>query len=572
MSTDRSRLDGVARRRALAAMAETTFDVVVVGGGVTGAGVALDAAGRGLSVALLEARDLASGTSSRSGKLFHGGLRYLEQLNFSLVREALRERDLMVARLCPHLVEPEPFLIPFTKHRQRPYVGSGVLLYDLLRLTGSRSVRGHRHLGRKRALEEMPALRPDITGAVQYFDVRVDDARHTMTLARTAAAYGALIVTRAEVVGLRLDGARVVGVRVDDTEGGTEFEVRARAVVNAAGVWVERVQRMAGPPSLSVTPAKGIHLLVPGDRIAARTGMVARASDSVVIVRKWFDHWLIGTTDTAWEHDLDDPAVSRADVDYLLGQVNRWLRRPLSWTDDVVGSYAGLRPLVSGKGATTSAFSRDHVVHEDPAGLFTIAGGKYTTYRLMAKDAVDAVAATLARSVPPCCTDRLPLVGADGVHALRNGRARLAAEAGIDAAWVDHLLGRYGSTTTALLDLVADEPALGVPVPGAPGYLAAEFVHAARNEGALRLADLLVRRTRVFMETGDGGRAAAPAVAELVADELGWSDRRRHAEVAEYLEEVDADRQAAAAPDDGAAVRARAGARASRAPDGGSDR
>lgn len=561
---DRTRLDGRRRQDAITSMAGRVFDVVVIGGGVTGAGTALDAAGRGLSVALLEARDLASGTSSRSGKIFHGGLRYLEQLNFSLVREALTERDLMVARLCPHLAEPEAFLYPFTKHWERPYVGTGALLYDVLRLGGTRSVPAHRQLSRRGALRAMPALRSGVTGAVRLHDVRVDDARHTMTVARTAAAYGAEIVTRAAVVGLSRDGERVTGVRARDAETGRHFDVRARAVVNASGVWAEDVQGLAGEPSVTVTPAKGVHLVVPADRIPSSTGLIARAGDSVFIIRRWFGHWLMGTTDTRWDQSRDDPVATRADVDYLLGHANRWLRDPLS-RDDVVGWYAGLRPLVSGRGTSTAALSRDHLVTEGPPGLVTVVGGKYTTYRLMARDAVDAAVARFDPRPPSSCTERLPLVGADGLPALRNSRSRLAAESGLSTAWIDHLVGRYGTRTSDLLDLAAEDPALRRPVPGAPGYLGAEFVYAASHEGALHLDDLLARRTRTAMEAGDGGRAAAAPVAELVAGILGWDDETRRDEVERYVREVAADEEAVDAPDDATAAAVRAAVRESQA-------
>jgi glycerol-3-phosphate dehydrogenase len=555
-----SRLDPAVRAGALRRAAERTFDVVVIGGGITGAGTALDAVSRGLSVVLLEAGDLAGGTSSRSGKVFHGGLRYLEQLNFSLVRQALTERDLMVDRLCPHLVSPEPFLFPFTRRWERPYVGAGVLLYDLLRLGGVRSVAGHRHLTRRGVLREMPALRPDrVTGGVLYHDVRVDDARHTVTVARTAAGLGALVLTRAPVVGLVWDAGRIVGVRVRDAETGREFSIRGCAVVNAAGVWAERVQALAGTPDISVTVAKGTHLVVPGDRIDSRAGLIAKTYDSVFIIRRWFDHWLVGTTDTRWDHGPDDPAATRADVDYLLGQANRWLRTPLR-PDDVVGVYAGLRPLVSGRAAGTAALSRDHVVVTGPPGMVTVVGGKYTTYRLMARDAVDACLRWLdsgAGDVPASATDRLPILGAAGYEALRNQCRRLAAESGLDERWITHLLGRYGSLITDLLDLIADRPELGRPVPGAPGYLAAELHYAASHEAAMDLDDVLVRRSRIFMETPDHGVAAASCAAGVVGDVLGWDDVRRKEEVERYRVEREADRRAAAVATDREAVAVR---------------
>ncbi|NYH89117.1 glycerol-3-phosphate dehydrogenase/oxidase [Actinopolymorpha rutila] len=566
---DRTALSADRRRGDLAGAAGRDFDVVVVGGGVTGAGVALDATARGLSVLLLEADDLASGTSSRSGKVFHGGLRYLEQLNFALVREALLERDLMVERLCPHLVESEPFLFPFTKRWQRPYIGAGVAMYDLFRLTGPRSVPGHRHLTRRAALAEMPGLRPDdITGAVQYHDVRVDDARHTMTLARTAAGLGATVLTRTRVVGMLRDGQRVTGVRVHDLEDGGHVDVLAGVVVNAAGVWADEVQSLGGSPSIAVRPAKGVHLVVPADRIDSRTGLIARTSDSVFIIRKWFDHWLMGTTDTPWDHDRGHPVASREDVDYLLGQANRWLKHPLG-DADVVGVYAGLRPLLAGvpvrtrggsdgsaDSATTAALRRDHTVVEQPAGLVTVVGGKYTTYRLMARDAVDATGRSLGRTIPASSTDKLPLLGATGYVAVRHQRDRLAREAGLEPEQVEHLLGRYGALTPEVLDLLADRPELARPLPGASHYLAAEVAYAARSEGALHLMDALARRTRVFMETADRGVAAAPEAARVMASVLGWDEERRAAEVAAYTTAVEAERHAATMPTDDQAVQA----------------
>ncbi|WP_020575279.1 glycerol-3-phosphate dehydrogenase/oxidase [Actinopolymorpha alba] len=559
MSVDRSSLSGQRREEQIRALGARDFDMVVVGGGVTGAGVALDAVSRGLTVVLVEADDLASGTSSRSGKIFHGGLRYLEQLNFGLVREALLERDLMVERLCPHLVEPEPFLFPFTRRWQRPYVGTGVALYDLFRMSGPRSVRGHRHLSRRATLAEMPDLAPErVTGAVQYYDVRVDDARHTMTLARTAASLGATIITRARVVGVLREAGRVRGVRVHDLETGGHVDISARVVVNAAGVWADEVQSLGGQQSIAVKPAKGVHLVVPGDRINSRTGLITKTRDSVFIIRRWFDFWLLGTTDTAWEYDREHPLASKQDIDYLLGHANQWLRHRLE-PDDVVGIYAGLRPLLASTGGaadSTAALRRDHAVLEGPLGMITVVGGKYTTYRLMARDAVDAATRPLRRTLPPSATDRLPLLGAVGFEAIRHQRDRLARESGLSGDWIDHLLGRYGTLITELLDLIADNPSYARPILGAPHYLAAEIVYAARSEGALHLVDVLVRRTRIFMETADRGTHAAPDTARLMGEILGWSDAQRSEEIAAYRRLVDAERKAAAMATDEKAAEA----------------
>jgi glycerol-3-phosphate dehydrogenase len=412
------------RAAALARMETEVFDVVVVGGGVTGSGIALDAATRGLSVALVEQRDLAAGTSSRSSKLIHGGLRYLEQLNFGLVREALQERGLLLDRLAPHLIKPVSFLYPLTHHVwERAYVAAGVTLYD--QLGGARQLPRHQHLSRSAALRLAPSLRSDsLVGAIRYWDAQVDDARHTMTVARTAAHYGAAIGTSCKVTGFLREGERVVGVRVSDGEGGKQLDVRARQVVNATGVWTDDVQQLVGRGRIRVRASKGIHLVVPRDRIHADAGIVLRTETSVLFVVPWGRHWMVGTTDTDWELGKSHPAASATDIQYLLDRVNRVLRTPLTH-EDVEGVFAGLRPLLYGESEATSKLSREHAVGQTVAGLITIAGGKYTTYRVMAADAVDAVARNLDHRVPDSVTDEVPLVGATGFHALWNQRQQL---------------------------------------------------------------------------------------------------------------------------------------------------
>ncbi|HEY7815990.1 MAG TPA: glycerol-3-phosphate dehydrogenase/oxidase, partial [Nakamurella sp.] len=300
-----------------------TFDVVIIGGGVVGAGAALDAVTRGLSVALVEARDLASGTSSRSSKLFHGGLRYLEMFEFGLVREALAERELMLTKICPHLAKPVSFLYPLSKPGiERPYVASGLILYDTM--GGARSVPRHKHLTRAGALRLVPALRRDaLIGGIRYYDGQVDDARHTLTVARTAAAYGAVIRTSTQVVGFLKESDRVAGVCVRDVETGAETEVRARVVINAAGVWTDELQRLSGGRGrFKVRASKGVHLVVPRDRIASESGIILKTEKSVLFVIPWRSHWIIGTTDTDWHLDLAHPAATKADIDYILGTVN----------------------------------------------------------------------------------------------------------------------------------------------------------------------------------------------------------------------------------------------------------
>jgi glycerol-3-phosphate dehydrogenase len=424
-------------------MADDEFDVAIVGAGVVGAGAALDAVTRGLTVALVEARDLASGTSSRSSKLIHGGLRYLERGEFGPVREALRERALQLDRLAPHLVRPLPFLA-LLRHRvwERPYLGAGLLLYDTMGTTIGigRALPSQRHYSRREALKEFPGLRAEaFTGAIRYYDAQVDDARHTMFLARTAAAFGAQVATRAQAVGFLRDGDRVTGVKLRDLFTGEEIPLRARQTINATGVWTDDTQEMVGGRGeFRVQASKGVHLVVPRDRIDGSTGLMVRTATSVLFVTPWGPHWIIGTTDTNWELDKAHPAASRKDIDYLLEQLNEYLSIPIGH-DDVEGVYAGLRPLLAGESEDTSMLSRSHVLGHPVLGLVAVAGGKYTTYRVMAADAVDAAVSRLGTEVPPCANDRTPLLGADGFLGRWNARHRLAAEAGLPVRRVEHL-------------------------------------------------------------------------------------------------------------------------------------
>jgi glycerol-3-phosphate dehydrogenase len=546
------------RRRDLARLRDQHLDVLVIGGGVTGCGIAVDAATRGLSVGLVEQRDYASGTSSRSSKLIHGGLRYLEQLDVALVREALHERGRILHDLAPHLTRPVSFVYPLRRHWERAYVGAGLTLYDTI--GGSGQLPAHRHLSRRGALKLVPALRPDaLVGAVRYWDARLDDARHTMELARTAASYGAAVTSSTRVVDLLRDDGRVVGALVRDQESGARLPVRAHQVVNAAGVWADDIQAMAGPRRIRVLASKGIHLVVPRDRIRSTSGLILRTETSVLFVIPWGSHWIVGTTDTAWNLDLAHPAASASDIQYLLDRVNRVLERPLTHRD-VVGVFAGLRPLLHGESAETSELSREHAVARTAPGLLTVAGGKYTTYRVMAADTVDVVAASLERDVAGCVTHRTPTVGATGYRGLWNGRARLAADADLRLGLVERLLRRYGGLAGQVLDLLIDRPELREPIPGAPHHLLAEAVYAASHEGALHLDDVLTRRTRVSVTTPDRGVAAARRIAPLVGEVLGWDEDDIARELAHYEARVDAELESQRMPDDRTADAARLGA------------
>lgn len=542
-------------------MAEETLDIVVIGAGVTGAGTTLDAASRGLTVGLLEQRDYASGTSSRSSKLIHGGLRYLEQMNFGLVREALRERQLIFDRLAPHLVRPVSFLYPL-QHRvwERAYVGAGIAMYDGLAALARNSLPTHRHLSRRGALKLAPALARDgLVGAIRYWDAQVDDARHTLGLARTAARYGAAMASSSRVIGLLKDGDRVTGVQVLDLESGRRLDVRARQVINATGVWTDEIQDMAGRGTIKVRASKGIHLVVPRDRLHSESGLILRTEKSVLFVIPWGKHWIIGTTDTDWELDLAHPAASRTDIDYLLNQVNTILDQPLT-REDVEGIFAGLRPLLFGESDATSKLTREHAVSQTVPGLISVAGGKYTTYRIMAEDAVDAAVRNLGGRIQPSCTTDIPLIGADGFRPAWNRRLKTATESGLTTSQTENLLRRHGTNLTEVLEMLKERPELSSTLPGSEDYLAVEVAYAARHEGALHLDDVLTRRTRLSIESWDRGLAATRQVADLMGTELGWDESTIAREIAHYEARVAAERESQEQPDDRTADAARLGA------------
>lgn len=557
-------LSPAGRQAALAAMREQQLDVLVVGGGIVGAGTALEAVTRGLSTGIVEARDWGSGTSSRSSKLVHGGIRYLEQLDFRLVREALIERGLLLQRIAPHLVKPVKFLYPVTVPLvERAYIGAGMALYDLFSWTGGREpgVPHHRHLTKRQLAKAAPDLRPDaFRGGLVYYDAQVDDARYVASLVRTAAEYGAHAASRVKVDGLLREGARVVGVEAVDRETGERFEIRAREVVSATGVWTDELQQMAGVRPFRVRASKGVHLVVPRDRIRGTLGLLLRTEKSVLFLIPWGRHWLIGTTDTDWELDLAHPAATAADIDYLLAHINSVLATPLT-RDDVEGVYAGLRPLLAGESDETSKLSREHIVATPVPGFVSVAGGKLTTYRVMAKDTVDAVARGIERPTPPSVTEHIGLTGAEGYPAAWNRRGRIARKHGLTPGAVGHLLNRFGTHAREVLALIDARPELGALLPGSEDYLAAEVVYAVTHEGALHLDDVLARRTRMSIEAWDRGVSAAPVAARLMGEVLDWDDTRVDLEVSRYLERVEAERASQRQPDDASADRVRLAAR-----------
>ena len=548
------------REAALARLSAEPFDLVVVGGGVTGAGVALDAASRGLRTGLVERHDLASGTSSKSSKLVHGGLRYLQQREYRLVHENLVERQLLL-RNAPHLVAPLPFLIPLfgkagTVNRAVARAYSAALwMYDLA--GGLRIGRRHRRIGLDETMAHMPTLRRDrLVAGFVYYDAEADDARLTLALARTAALdHGAAVATYAPVTGFHRDGrgqldGLVVSPRARLRTPGTgdapsePVEVRAAAVVNAAGVWADDVRALeeqAHPDS--IRPAKGVHLALPWEKLRCDVAVVLPVPKDhrSIFVIPWGGRVYVGTTDTDYDGPLDEPRCTTEDVEYVLGALNTFLTEPVSETD-VVGTWAGLRPLI--KGATserTADLSRRHRVEVSPSGLVT--GGKLTTYRRMAADTVDVVVHRLGRGHRRSPTRNLALIGAEGTSGLRAPGA--ASRLGTDPAVLEHLVRRYGGEARAVLAMAGRDPALSRPlVPGLP-YLAAEAVYAARYEMATTVEDVLSRRTRALLLARDAAADAAPEVARLLAAELGWDQHEAEAQAGAFQALVTAERDAA---------------------------
>jgi glycerol-3-phosphate dehydrogenase len=531
------------RDDALRRLADEAFDVLVIGGGVTGAGVALDAASRGLKTALVEKSDFASGTSSKSSKMVHGGLRYLQQREIGLVYENLAERQRLLDN-APHLVSPLPFLIPLfgrdgvvSKTLARSY-SSALWMYDLT--GGWRIGERHHEVSKQEALDHLPTLNTDhLVAGFLYFDARADDARLTLTLARTAAIeYGAAVANYAPVVQMSTGAGTIRGARVQPDAGdpSSAFDIRARVVVNATGVWADDVRALdEGTHPKSIRPAKGVHVTVPADRLPCDIAAVipVPTDKRSIFVVPWpgTDLVYLGTTDTDYTGPLDDPACTPEDVDYLLEAANNITTSRLTRAD-VTGVWAGLRPLLSPQGghvsARTADLSRRHTVMTSSDGVVTVTGGKLTTYRKMAQDTVDAVVRQLGESPRRrrCVTKALPLVGATTKTRDPVSMAQPHAR----------LLGRYGSESPHVLALADDRPELLEPAVAGLPYTRAELVYAAREEMAQTLDDVLSRRTRAMIQRAHATMDAAPAVAELLASDMGWSASETAEQVARFTE------------------------------------
>jgi len=536
---------GSERSASLQRLREEEFDVLVVGGGITGAGCALDAASRGLRTALVERDDFASGTSSKSSKLVHGGVRYLQQKEFRLVYESLHERQIAL-RNAPHLVRVLPFLIPILTRdglidrRVARALGVAMWMYDLT--GGIRIKKTHKRIDKSEALRHMPTLRRDnIASAYLYYDAQADDARLTLAIARTAWEHGATVANYTRVTNLVKDARGNISAAQVVADGST-FEVRARVVINATGVWADQVRTMdEGADPDSIRPAKGIHITVPWAKVRndiAAIVPVPKDKRSVFVV-PWGNTTYVGTTDTDYDGPIDDPQCTPEDVAYLLRALNFAIEEPVT-TDDVIGTWAGLRPLLrSAETERTADLSRRHGVRVSESGVITITGGKLTTYRRMAADTVDQASRVLGRRTR-CHTKKLALIGAEDFD---------APPETMEPSLHEHLAGRYGTESQAVLDLVADDPELGTAlVPGLP-YLRAEAVYAVRHEMARTLDDVLSRRTRARLLARDASAAAAESVALLIGPELEWSADESARQVEAYRAAVTHERESADLPE-----------------------
>lgn len=533
-----------ARLRDLGRLTAEEWDLLIVGGGIVGAGALLDGVSRGLKVALVEQGDFAGGTSSRSSRLIHGGLRYLEQLHVGLVREALAERARLL-RLAPHLIRLEEFLFPLygPPVLTRAFYTIGMTFYDLL--GSARSGGRHRQISRAGALEYAPDLRPDgLRGALLYHDAMEDDARYTLAVVRTALAHGqdAVALTRVRATAGIRNGGRTVGATMCDVPTGASFDVRAKSVLDATGVWGSLPDGPFGAAAggaaargFNILPSRGSHLVIPRGRIAARGGMTIRIPGRVAFLVPWPNHWIVGTTDDPYLGPLDRPAASGAEVDRLLGTLNATFDLNIS-RDDIVGTFAGLRPLIAPADASsTIRVSREHRVAVEDPGLIRISGGKYTTYRVMARDAVDAVLGRRAARARPSTTAELPIIGAASRSDLDALAIRIAREFGLLPEHASSLVGRHGTEAPDVLVSGQEHDLNRHLVAGLP-YLEAEVAWAVRNELALSLDDILARRLRLAPVLSDRGASIAPRVAAIAGRTLGWDAARQAVEVSAYLD------------------------------------
>ena len=535
-------------------LGDEQFDVLVIGGGVTGAGVALDAVTRGYKVALVEKADFSSGTSSKSTKLAHGGIRYLPEFDFALVHEALVERGLMLQN-APHLVRPVGFVLPIYEGDRHPVgmpfttpggiglnllLDIGLWLYDIL--AGRRNIHRHRHLSRKKVLQLAPTLvQEGLKEGFVYYDGQTNDSRFTLALIRTAAQYGATVANYSEVTSFLTDKGKVYGARVCDRLSGQEVSVRARHIVNATGVFTEQVDSLTGAESqIQIEPSKGVHLVLRREdiKIGDSAIVLPETEDKrILFLVPWKSRVIYGTTDTG-SGDLDHPFATKEDVSYLLKYLNRYLNVHLT-EDDIISTYAGYRPLVKPRHAnnSTAKLSRTHAVIQSSTGLISITGGKLTTYRRMAQDTVD-VLSKRDKMKPVHPTISLPLQGSAGWPVVQRELEKKGAALGLSSATIEHLGYSYGTAAMNLLEMIEKDASLGEHLISDLPYLKAEIPYACRYEMAMTPADILTHRTAIVLEDKRRGLDIVDEVATLMAEELNWSQAQQQSLVESYRDSV----------------------------------
>ncbi|GCE27469.1 glycerol-3-phosphate dehydrogenase [Dictyobacter alpinus] len=519
-------------------LANTTFDILVIGGGVTGMGVALDASARGYSVALVEKYDFASGTSSKSTKLVHGGIRYLPNFDFALVHEALVERGLLLQN-APFLVNPVAFVLPIYEGDMHPVgmpfttpkgiglnrlLDIGLWMYD--GMAGRRNMSHHSHISREEVLRRAPTLNPEgLKEGFIYYDGQTNDVRLTMTLLKTAARYGAVTANYAEVTGFDKKGEHLTGAIVKDNIGGQQFTIHARHIINATGVFSEEVEALTGEtPQIQVEPSKGVHLVLSREDIQIGDDAIVLPETEdkrILFLVPWESRVIYGTTDTG-SGDLNHPTSSQDDIAYLLKYLNRYLTVHLT-EDDIISTYAGYRPLVKPrqKGRSTAKLSRTHAVIESPSGLVTITGGKLTTYRRMAQDTMDLI--NRRDNVKPIHpTQSLPLQGSAAWPVAQHEIQRHGARLGLSNEIIKHLGGAYGSNANLIMDLIEQDTSLKEQLISDLPYIKAEVIYACRYEMAMKPSDILERRTSIVLEDRERGQGVVEEVARLMAREINW--------------------------------------------------
>lgn len=537
------------RRLPLSELSDKQFDVIVVGGGITGAGVAQDAASRGLSVLLLEKGDFASGTSSKSTKLIHGGLRYLENLQFGVVYESVTER-IVQERIAPHMVHWLPFVIP--AYRQNFFSNlkweAGLWVYD--GMAGLIGKRFHKRIKLGEIAKLCPGIRADgLSGGLLYYDCRTDDARHTLDVIRSAAKHDCVTRNYTKVVGFVRDRGKVRGVEVVDAlTGECSVKIHGKVVVNCTGVWSQKTQELSGKANVAVAPAKGVHFTIKSDRLPLQCALLVPTGDGrFCFAVPWYDTILIGTTDTPFKGDFDNIRVEDEEVQYILDAVNRQFPNLKLTAADVTGKFAGLRPLISDskKAGGTTKVSRKHSLKLSEDGLITIAGGKLTTYRPMAAETVDMVASQLRLDgieANPCVTETLMLGGWDGevrnLEHVKDVFRQMASRVRISAATADVLLQMYGRRAMDVAEYVSEYPELAQPISAAHPYILAQVVYAVVCESAVTLEDVLARRIRLTITDAEQAKASAEKVSQLMARLLGWDDATRQRMVTEFVASV----------------------------------